>query len=99
MQSNVRSKKDQYSSYKSHIGGEVEESVNENFAVNNMYIDDEEVGSLVPDAIESYDITSDGCVSPSSFIHSQPNVSVYPPLTILTLLMRSVIPSLFGNVK
>ena len=37
-----------------------------------MFIDDEEVGSLVSDAIESYDITSYDCVSPSPFIHSPP---------------------------
>ena len=37
-----------------------------------MFIDDKEVGSLVSDAIESYDITSYDCVSPSPLIHSPP---------------------------
>ena len=37
-----------------------------------MFIDNDEVGSLVSDAIESYDITSYDCVSPSPLIHSPP---------------------------
>ena len=72
MHSNVNSNKDLNSSYKSHIGEEVEESLGEKFAVNNKFIDDEEVGSVVSDAIESYDITSYDCVSPSPLIHSPP---------------------------
>ena len=51
-------------------------SLGENFAVNNMFIDDEEVGSLVSDAIESYDITSYNCFSPPPFIHS-PSIEYY----------------------
>ena len=39
---------------------------------SNMLINDEEVGPLVYDAIESYDITSYDCVSPSHLIHSPP---------------------------
>ena len=37
-----------------------------------MFIDDEEVRSLVSDGIESYDITFYDCVSPSTLIHSPP---------------------------
>ena len=65
MHSNVSSNKDFNSSYKSHIGKEVEDSLGENFIVNKMFIDDEKEGSLVFDAIESYDITSYDFVSPS----------------------------------
>ena len=72
MHSYVSSNKDLNSSYKSHIGEEVKELYGENFAVNNMFIDNDEVGSLVSDAIESYDITSYDCVSPSPLIHSPP---------------------------
>ena len=72
MHLNVSSNEDLNSSYKSHIGEEVEESLGENLAVNNMSIDDEEVGSLVSDAIDSYDITSYDCVSSSPLIHSPP---------------------------
>ena len=72
MHSCFSSKKDLNSSCKSYIYEEVEESVGEYFAVNNMFIDDEEVGSLVFDAIESYDITSYDCVSPFPLIHSPP---------------------------
>ena len=39
-----------------------------------MFIDDKEVGSLVSDAIEFYDITSYDCVSLSPLIHSPPIV-------------------------
>ena len=98
MHSWVSSNKDLNSSYKSHIGEEVEELLSEHFVVNNMFIDDEKVGSLASDAIEFYNITYYDRVSISPLIHS-PSMSVTPPLTIPTLLMRSVIPSLFGNVK
>ena len=63
--------KDLNSSYKSHIDNqELEESLGEDLAIINMFIDDEEVESLVSDAIESYDITCYDCFSPSPFIHS-----------------------------
>lgn len=72
MHLNVSSNKDFKSSHKSHMGEDVEESLGENFALDNMLIDDGEVESLVSDAIESYDITSCDCVSPSPLIHSPP---------------------------
>lgn len=58
------------SCYKSHINEKMEESPGEEFAIDNLFIDDNEVGFLVSDAIESPNDTYYECVSPSPFMHS-----------------------------